>query len=302
MDKLINYYYGINVDRIIKDENRYFFNSNNQQYMLKKCNDLPIGDYYEDLKNNIDSFKFFFSIIPNKSGKITTIINGNNYVLLKISSIPDDEISIFDIRTDMFINNANFFSKCNCNWDELWKRKIDYFELYIREKKDYYSELQWMYNYVIGMGELAIFYLNETIKNGGKSICDSLTVQHKRINSSTRLYEYYDPTNVIIDHSSRDLCEFIKTIDLNYLDYELLDKYFDKQHLSKYWIGLFYSRILFPTYIFDTIEKMINENQLPEKMLRDLEKSIIKNMKIIDYIGNYLKMKYGISIIKFKIK
>lgn len=302
MDKFINYYYGMNVNNIVKDSNRYFFEYDNKRYMLKMYNDIPIDNYYEELKHVINNYRFFFNIVPNVAGKFTTVINGNNYVLLKLSNINDDYISIFDIKIDMFINNdANALKIVyHDDWEHLWERKIDYFEKYIDEKKERYSELQWIYDYVIGMGELALTYLKEANKVTNRLICDNLTIQHKRLNTKTKLYDYYDPTNVIIDHSSRDLCEYVKSIDLECFEKNVLDEYFDRYHLSKYWAMLFYSRILFPSFIFDDIENMINENKETKMTKNKLEKSIINNMGIIDYIGDYLKSRFDISIVKFQ--
>lgn len=304
MDKFINYYYGMKVNNIVKDGNRYFFEHSNQRYMLKMYNDLSIDNYYETLKYVVNNYRFFFNIVPNTAGKFTTVINGNNYVLLMLSNINDDYICIFDIKIDMFINNDDNALKIiyHNDWEHLWERKIDYFEKYIEEKKERYSELQWIYDYVIGMGELALTYLKEANKTTDRLICDNLSIQHKRLNKKTKLYDYYDPTNVIIDHSSRDLCEYIKSIDLEYLEKNVLDEYFNRYHLSKYWVMLFYSRILFPSFIFDDIENMINENKETMSMRNKLEKSIINNMEIIDYIGDYLKNRFDISIVKLQNK
>lgn len=303
MDKFINYYYGLQVKDIVNDDDRFFFKSGNHRYILKKYDDLSLDDYYENLKRELYNYKFFFTIIPNNIGKLITTINGNNYVLLRLSNISNDSISIFDIKADMFITNINYLKIiCRNDWEYLWQSKIDYFELYIEEKMEYYSKLLWLYNYVVGMGELALFYLKETNKLSNKYIYDNLSIQHRRITYKTTMYDYYDPTNLVIDYSSRDLCEYLKTVDLDDLEYELLDQYFNKYNLSKYWVGLFYSRMLFPTIIFDNIEKMLSQKENVEIMSYKLEKSIIENMKKINYIGTYLNQKYGIPIINFKIK
>lgn len=302
MNKFINYYYGINADNIVKNVDKYYFEYGNERYMLRKCENLQAADYYEKVKCEIKKYRFFFNIVPNNIGKLITMINGNNYILLKLSNISNENICIFDIKIDMFIDPKRAYSVYNNDWGVLWEKKIDYFEKYINEKREEYSELQWIYNYIVGMGELALSYFKDTIKSLDKSFCDGPTIQHKRINQETKLYDYYDPINLIIDHSSRDLGEYIKTSNLNCLDYEMLDAYFDKYKLSKYWIRLFYSRIIFPSLIFDNLENMINKNLKPVDMKIELEKDIIKNIDIINYMGKYLKNKYNVPIIELKIK
>ena len=300
MKNFINYYYGIEINNIIKDSGKIFFEYNGENYALKKINNFHISENYGELIEKISKYTPFSKIIRNKFGKIITTIQDNNYILFKIFVNANDLINIYNIENNSFIDNE--FSKCvkYIPWINLWEQKIDYFENYFNSKKNQLFKAYWECQYVIGIAEMALLYLKVTEQSIKTKKCDNLAIQHRRINKSTSMLEYYDPTNIIIDHSSRDIGEYIKNLNIEEIDLEKMDKYFKKRNLSTYWIQKFYSRILFPSFIFDKFEEIINNQDLD--MHKFLEEKINNHIKIINKIGKYLNKEYDIPIINFKIK
>ncbi len=298
MKRFINYFYGIEINNIIKKNEMYVFTYKQKKYVLKKCQNTNIDKYYDMLKCQLDKYKLFFDIIRNRQGGIITNIEGDNYVLLGQSNIPNRHLELSDIRIDMFVDIENLDYIYYQPWSRLWEQKIDYFEDYFNNKNDKLENIYWIYQYIIGMSELALIYLKEAEKSIASKKSDSFTVQHKRIGETSMLFDYYDPTNIIIDHSCRDVSEYIKSLNINKISLDTLDTFLSKQNISEYWIKMFYSRIIFPSNIFDEFEQLLLQNIKVNYKI--LEEKMINHIKIVNYIGIYLKNKYGITIIKLK--
>ena len=66
------------------------------------------------------------------------------------------------------------------------------------------------------------------------------------------LYDYYDPTNIILDHPSRDIAEYVKSAIINNcFDINEFEGYLNKIKFQKTELQLLFSRIMFPTFFFD---------------------------------------------------
>ena len=97
----------------------------------------------------------------------------------------------------------------------------------------------------------------------------------------------YDPFNIIFDHKARDISEYIKfSFFINNINvYDELDEYFHHNNYSKYGIQVLYSRILYPNFYFNIIDKIITNNTDENKI-----------NQIIDKIDDYQKFLYNIYI------
>jgi len=301
MKKYIEYYYNCIVDSIRYDSLKYYLSINNKKYMLKKIHNIEVVDNYYKIRQQLKKYGFFFDIVPNKYNSLITIIDNENYVLLHVTSIPNEMISIYDIRIDMFVEdkiNKNFSQI----WTKRWEEKIDYFEMLLEQKSGLYNKLYPVFQYYIGIGEQAILYL----KNNGikPQESDISVIQHYRLSSNSSLFDYYDPTNIMVDHASRDIVEYIKSLIVNGIAVEeltlLLNEYLDNYRFSNYGKRLMYARFLFPSFFFDSIEEIeINgkHNEINEEVLKEYEIKIEYFEECLTALNKLFKEKYNIAII-----
>ena len=83
-------------------------------------------------------------------------------------------------------------------------------------------------------------------------------------------------------------------------------EYLARCNFSIYWLRMLYARILFPSFFFDYMEKIMNKSNDDEKNDNDeqlkFEKSIVVILENLQKISNSLKDKYNIPIINWIIK
>lgn len=304
MKNYIDYYYGFNIFDLSFSNGIYFFSNLRTKYMLKICKNINDCNYLFNLSESIiaNGYINFFKIIKNKEDKIITLIEGKPYILLKISNIKNDIISIFDIKSNLYVDvNNNFGNLIHYPWEIMWENKIDYFENWFLNKFDIYKDLYPIFNYFIGVAENALLYLKEVNANEIRENSDNLVVSHSRININTSLFEYYDSTNLIIDHSSRDVSEYIKSCFINHCwDIDILREYLKNHYFSNYGLKLLFSRILFPSFFFDYIEKMITDNT--KIIFLDLENRVVEFQNFIRDISFFLIEEYNINGVAWILK
>ncbi len=232
MRNAIKYYYNLDVDNLKYRNNEYLFD----KYMLKKVyRPLDLNLYNYLISRNI----YVHKIIPNIQNNLITKIDNNSYILLEIEQ---------NYRVDSN-TITNFFISVNTdnkkNWAELWEKKVDYYEANINKFKD--SDVIDYFPYYVGLSEIAIRLYKENTFDSTISIC------HDRICNNI---DFYSPDNIIIDYKVRDIAEYIKYTFFNdTLDEEELMYIFNSIYMKKGDYFLLYSRLLFPTYFFDAIEK-----------------------------------------------
>ncbi len=277
MKNMISYYYGLNIECIKHCNEKYYITADNENYILKKIAD---NITYLDVSiiEQLARYKYFFKIKKNINNDYITMIDRQKYVLLKQEKYKNYRICLNDVKTDYYLYEG-CHNRNNTNWITLWEAKIDAYEKNFNLKKEQYYDLIAVFNYYIGIGENAILYLKKVLSEN-KNEHLKLVASHKRLGLETTLYDYYDPTNIIIDYRSRDIAEYIKSKILeNKYDAEEFEKYITNVQLSKIEIGILFSRIIFPTFFFDYMEKDNNINK----------------MQFIEYINRYEKGIYSIS-------
>ena len=302
MKNFINYYYGFNIHNIYFSNEKYFFYNDQTKYVLKPCYNSSVSIYYQELSYQLEKYRYFFSIILNRENNYITWIENKPYILLKLSNIENEKISIFDIKNDMFLDIGNKISTLNrFPWTRLWENKIDYFEEWLFIKQDGYKKIYPLFHYFIGIAENALLYLKESEREEQKEPSDQLVISHDRVTINYELYDYYDPANIIIDHASRDISEYIKSMFLHRVwDLDLVKQYLENHYFSRYGIRMIFARILFPSFFFDYLEEMITSNR--DIDLLYLESRADEFQTFIKDIGLFFQENYHIPMIPWIIK
>ena len=261
MKNFINYFYNLNIDNIRLINNNYYFKYLNKNFVFYQIQDLffdidlimEINDIL--LHNNREVYQ----IIMNKEKGIITNVYGKKYILMCENFANDRKFNYYDVAdSNLNISVLNKVSKFD--WLSLWQNKTDYFESYINHNISKYPELNVYYNYFIGLSEVASLYLKNTIKNAKPDMHDDFVISHKRIKESTSLKQLYNPVELIIDHSSRDLAEYLKMLFWNGdTQSEDIYAYLEKTIHSSYGARILFSRLLFPSFFFDDFENLVND-------------------------------------------
>ena len=261
MKNTINYFYNIEVKDYKKRNTSFIFYLKEDKY--------EFIEYYGDINKlmNIYSIvkmhgRICDEIIRNKDNGIVTSHENKPYILLKknnnyFSKILLDEIVKY---------NCNVYMNNSLKWKQLWEEKIDYYELQIEDLGSKYSILKESFNYYKGLSELALNLLNYVEE---KNIIFSIS--HIRIEKKEDLL---NPLNIIIDSRVRDIAEYIKiqflNENINYgeIIYMLYKKIFNKDEII-----LLFSRLLYPSYYFDSYEKFYNSSDATKELLEIIKKN-----------------------------
>ena len=272
---LINYLYDIDVDYIRKSKSGYIFFYNNSFYIFKEY--YGNKDYLKQIikllsKDNL----LYHEIIKNKDNNFFSFYNGVIYILLKIKFNINRRILINDLLSNN--HSVDIVPKKDFLWLKLWSEKIDQVEYYVFNNLEKFNiYVISIINYFLSLSELAL-----NICNYIKMEYIPLTLCHKRINFEADLYEYYCIDNLIIDHYTRDVGEYIKSYIYNN----------DGGDFAKYIKNMTYddrclllSRILFPSYFFDLFDEYI----LNKKDFSNFDVNFIYLSELNDSINSYLK-------------
>ncbi len=136
----------------------------------------------------------------------------------------------------------------------LWEDKFDFIETKViptlrRDDAEYYSVLEGIY-FSFGLAENSLQYLADSRLDYGNSITNH-TLVHKRLYSLDSEV-FFDPFNFILDNPIRDLAELYKAGEINIESFSTLLDYYE---LTQQEASLLMARILFPTKLFDTLER-----------------------------------------------
>jgi len=286
MKNVINYYYGIEVNQFKKKQNSFLFCIENNEY--------EFVEYYEDINVLLNIYSILKSyrkevdeLIINIKNEYLTFYDGKTYILLKKKQCHNRIVSLHDI-IDF---NCYIYIKESLSWKVLWERKIDYYELQIKENKLKYPLLNQSSSYYLGLSEIAINLLNYVDYKNIK-----YCISHKRLNN---LKNIYNPINIIIDNRTRDIAEYIK---MKFFDDSInmgeIINFIDSMVLNKDEIILLLSRLIYPSYYFDIYDE-IYKNQ---EEIKELNKIIKKNLEyeaFLKKLYSRIKKMYKIFKIEF---
>lgn len=290
MKNVINYYYNLYPEKIFQNKDEYYFFINNIRYTLI--------EYKEDIKKIEEIYKihldilrkniYVHPIILNKDNKPLTIVKGKPYILMQTIYYGEKtniQSIISFLSVDANINRNN-------NWEEMWKNKNDYIEYQINLIGNKYKILKKSIYYYLGLGENAIELLNITKPSNIK-----MYYSHKRIDKSSTSFDLYNPLNIIIDTKVRDIAEYLKHNFFKGEDIEKdLEYYLKTEILNPMEHILFFSRLLYPTYFYDLIEKIIR-NEKEEKEVINIINKVDKYESILKKLYKYYKTFINIPVI-----
>ena len=296
MKEYINYYYHLVVIELRLMDGRYFFHDSKHHYLLE-----PVY-LSSDVLENIYSFHeylrsksiFYHRMIKNVQGNLFSMIDQKAYVLLELSNVLEEEISIYDLKAvwPILISRNQKYSKSHFPWFPLWEEKIDYFENVFLNRKEEILMDSSIFEFFVGMGENAISYMKETLRIFPSNHELSFVPSHRRVSPRTNLIDFYNPLNIIIDLRVRDIAEYMKEsfwesrYDLSEMELFLRDA-----HLSKEEAQLFFSRLLFPSFYFDYLEK--------KRFPKDLESRLEEYQFFLIDIYSFLREEYAIEEIRW---
>lgn len=131
-----------------------------------------------------------------------------------------------------------------------------------------------------------------------------MVLSHRRLDNMNDSFNFYNPLNYIFDVKSRDIADYIKNLFFyDRASEDLIISFFKYLNFSREEYILLIARLLYPTYYFDLIDKVIffNEDDEILKNIINKSQSYIKMIKkLFYYINNELKM--NIPIIEWIIK
>lgn len=297
MENIINYYYNITIENIIKQNDNLYFSSNGNKYCFRifSNNINLIKDIY-NLNNYLSTFILIDKIILNKYNEILTEYNNNLYILTLINNKTSIEDLIYNNKALPTISNLSNIKVPEAkalernNWEILWGNMIDYYEMQIGQNEKKYPLIRESLDYYIGMAENAISYLVNTKKEVKKENSDNMVLAHNNLNHSL-----FDPLNIIFDHKARDLAEYIKLSFFNNNKdiFKELDEYFFYNRYSLYGIRVLYARVLYPSYYFKLYDKILRgENE--EKELKPIISRINEYEDYLYNLSLYLNKYYDI--------
>ena len=145
------------------------------------------------------------------------------------------------------------------------------------------------------MAENAISYYNNL---SSKEIDNNtLVISHRIININDTVYAIYDPVNIIIDHKSRDIAEYIKHsfFSNNAKIYQELNIYFKYNYYTKDDIILLLSRVLYPSFYFNMYEDIMINNK-EEKIITNITSKLDKYELYLYNIFKYFNNFYDLPI------
>lgn len=297
MKNIIEFYYNLRIDTLHSKNDYYFFSINNKDFIFKPYhNDERLAETTYILNNMLSERININNIIPNKYNSPITKIENNSYILILNRNKNTISLPTISNISNTPITNTNYVKELERNnWEILWGNKIDYYEMQVGENKKKYPLIRESFDYFIGMGENAIAYLVNTKLELKPTIYDSKVPSHNNLYNSL-----YDPSNIILDHKARDVAEYIKYSFWNNNNniFKELNEYFKYNYYSSYGIRVLFSRILYPSFYFDTYDQIITEKK-EEKVLNNIINRINEYEYYLYSIYLYLKRFYDIPEINW---
>lgn len=283
MKNTLLYYYNVEIEEYttLNDDIISFYIDYNKFYFIKiKRVKRDIEEIYEFINKHINKYHF---IIKNKYGNIFTEENKSSYILIKINGPENIEIELNEIIKEQIPVGSNELEDLKRNnWSNLWSEKVDYLEYQISELGKNHPIILNSFSYYVGLAENAIEYFN--LINGNSS---RLVLSQKRLIYPNVSLNNYNPINLVVDYRVRDIGEYIKNKFFN--NGNALDdiKWLaEKNILSSDEYNLLYARLLYPSYYFDDITRII-ENKKNEDTL-------LKFINQVDSYEKFLKSTFDI--------
>ena len=256
MKKFIKTYYNINVEKIYKNKNNYFFYSGNDLIYIIKTdknkeeldNLVSISNSIYHKNNNTSTF------LLNKEGNYYTKYDGSYLVLLKYNDIIKDRIEFNDIFYYHIENNLLL------NYDILnhFKNQIDVLEKEIQEYNKEHSLIQKSIDYFIGISENAIQLLSD-ININYDSICHNIGL------TNYNKVEYNNPFNYIKANIMYDYANYFKyKFYYETINYDELYYLIKNSNIND--LILFFGLMLYQEEYFNLVKQILLDKQNEEDL------------------------------------
>ena len=134
MNNIVEYFYKIKPQNMIKIGVNYRFEYNNEIYYFEIYNQNSDIEKNISIFENINTIKPLLNeIILNKDKEYITKIDNIPYYLYKLNINENIKLKLADISylSNVNINTSNL--KTVNNWSDLWEQRIDYHERQINE-------------------------------------------------------------------------------------------------------------------------------------------------------------------------
>ena len=289
MESIINYFYNLIPENLKERYGGFLFTVNEDRYLL--CQIITSIESVNKIYNLLIQNKIGnFIIINNKNNEMVSTKEGIEYILYKVRCEADETLN--------FNETINIRIPANNIWSKIWSERIDYYEIQINEL----AQNKWIIKnsvyYYIGLAENAIAIANKYEKFLNEH---DYAIQHYRMNVPVKKGEYFNPNNMLIDISVRDIAEYIKSAFFNNSkETDMYINYILSLPLDEKLANLLFARLLYPSYYFDLFDEIIlnereeneildiiKDNQKFERFLRELYMKLSIKYKMI-YI-NWLK-------------
>ncbi|MBR1417268.1 MAG: hypothetical protein IJ572_05615 [Bacilli bacterium] len=286
MNNILKYYYNFkNIEIFPIDSNYLIMDEKNYTYLFYKIDKNININFILNILNKIRKPNYYGNLILNTLKNYISKYEDNNYILIEIKGIINEEITL----NDLINNNIKYRylgNEKNINLIDLWSKKIDYLEYQISQLSKNKQEVLNTFTFYSGLAENAISFLNVNKINYNNT---HKTLTHTRISCNPLVLDYYNPVNILIDYDIRDYAEYIKSKVLKNDDI-LKDIIYilDNASLSIDDVKLFYARLMFPTLYFDLIEDILLNN-IEEKEIDPYIENIERYINMLK--DTYLEIK-----------
>ena len=274
--------YGYYPDELIN--NKFFYNG-------FEFNLVPVdfdNDAIEELNfisNKInETFNEGAFFVKTRKNEFISFDGEQRYVLWTVKQGKQDINKLIYLHK-IFHNNLTNQRVVINDLIELWEEKFEFIDTKVipslrNDDYDFNIILEGIY-FAFGLAENAIQYLSDTKIDIGDEIINN-TLAHKRLMDFDNSI-FFDPFNLIIDSPLRDYAELYK---MNKLTVDEVLRIFDYYNLSLAEISVFMARILYPTKLFDVLEKHyidrldIKKEILDYRITCEMELMRIRNIHI----------------------
>lgn len=300
MKNVLLYYYKLQPETIHQKNKDFRFEVNQVSYLFKRLTEVndALYELYDLnvylLQNNV----FFHQMILNFEKNLVTYVNGTPYILLKLF-VPSRELKMDDIYFFSRVNiDASKFKKLKRNnWYNLWSNNVDYIEYQNSQFGKKYPIIRESINYFIGMAENGISLLAGVGEQNSY-----LTISHKRIRYRDKLFDLYDPLDIVIDSRIRDLSEYYKEkFFANEFSLEELENAILSYKINSSEATMLMARMLYPSYYFDCYQEIIFGYLEEKELIKYIDKSE-EYQEMLKNLYFFLKQYYTVPEIDWIIK
>lgn len=285
MKNFIYDFYGYNVDNITNGSFIY------QDYVFLLAATSEDEKSMENLNNLIVSLANYFEndvvyIVKNKYNQYISTTNDDNNICLL--TYKNSEINLEKLLQmhQIYFNSFNYM----VNISEiiiLWDQRLEYIQNQCLVNLNFDNEAHLLLYehtmYAIGLALNALQYLADLQIDFQTQQFPS-TLTHRRLKKMDK-FNLFNPFNLIIDHSSRDLAELYKN-DL--IDFDNLFKLCQKYYYSVAEYEYLLARLFYPTFIFDIVEDIATDKQVYDHN-NEIYQAIQKQNKQIDKIKEFYR-------------